>query len=136
MWIVIGLVVVVCCIAAAAAEGESDKQKKEAASKRPDALVRLFNEEFGSSGATLTYAQADNALKQWAKLEKSFAWSGTRKFSGSDFSSEKAKIKAAKLLNERVISGPGVDEMARNNPALFAEKMFAVLESSKTLSGS
>lgn len=136
MWIVVAIVVIGCCIAAAASGAEEEKQKKEAGAKRPEALARLFNEEFSGIGATLTYTQADVTVKNWEKLEKSFAWSSTRSFTGKKFSSEKAKIKAAKLLNERVISGPGIDEMARNNPAAFADKMVAVLESSKTLSGS
>ena len=73
MWILIAIGVVVVCVIAAAAAGESEKQEKTAAAKRPEALVRLFNEEFRSLGASLTYAQADQAVKNWEKLEKSFA---------------------------------------------------------------
>ena len=136
MWILIAIGVVVVCVIAAAAAGESEKQEKTAAAKRPEALVRLFNEEFRSLGASLTYAQADQAVKNWEKLEKSFAWLGTRNLFGTKFSSDKSKKRAAQLLNERVLSGPAVDQMARDNPSLFVDKMMAILESSKTLSGS
>lgn len=78
MWILIIIAVVICCIIAGisqssedAAEAESIRIANQIAAKRPDAFIRLFQEEFPNYAGTITFSKAEAAIREWERAADS-----------------------------------------------------------------
>ncbi|MEL7240261.1 MAG: hypothetical protein AAGK78_15490, partial [Planctomycetota bacterium] len=91
-WIIVAIIVVVLlCSLSSSSESNADAQKQlaeaqqkqladQSSARRPEALRRLFDEEFPEYSGQLTYAKAERFISRWdeviasSEYKQAFSW--------------------------------------------------------------
>lgn len=139
MWIWIIGAAIVCCVVAAFAQAEEDEEKKKVAARRPDALIRLFSEEFPDFSGAVTFSKAEAAIKAWDTAIASYNYKKHLKiFDKKKFKNDNAAKQAMSHVTQSVAQeiSPEFVSYLSNRPVDEAyASMRRAMDSSVTLAG-
>ncbi|MEM7215182.1 MAG: hypothetical protein AAF423_06530 [Pseudomonadota bacterium] len=146
MWILIIVAIVICCIVAGIAQSsedaateQRDQNIRQIAAKRPDAFIRLFQEEFPDFAEDITFSKAESAIEEWNRaLESNDYKQHLSFFNKSQFKDADAAQKARRFLMGNVaneISSEFLEHVLENPIEDSFNAMHRIIRSSLTLAG-
>lgn len=114
-----------------------DQEERSSASRRPDALVRLFAEEFPRFSDDITYAKADELLEKFDLMWKADLVQDTlaTRGGGRDSLVTDPDVQRWFIMKVTPIISPGFHDYASKNPEEFMAGLLRAINSSSKLAG-
>ena len=141
-WIILIVAAGICSAISSAAEEEekknTEKEKKLLEAKQPDALIRLFSEEFPDFGNDMTFSKAQEVLKTWNSVAASSDYKKHVKFFDNTSFKSEADCQLAMSYMMREIGGiisSEFREYANENVEYSYSTMRRAITASLTLAG-